>query len=125
MTTDTYTETANSTTALRLKVAQDDVASLVGTVGVKAHVVTPMGTPMISLAVNNEFGDTTIISTNTYTGGGTAFKTSTSIEELSATLGLGYSFGNDVTSLNLAYEAEANDTDYMSHFGSVKIVAKF
>ena len=125
LTTDVYTETSATDQSLRLKVAQDDVTSLVGTLGVKAHIVTPMGTPMISLAVNNEFGDTSISSTNTYTGGGTAFKTSTDIEELSATLGLGYSFGNDVTSLNLAYEAEANDTDYMSHFGSVKIVAKF
>ena len=44
---------------------------------------------MISLAINNEFGDNTINSTNTYQGGGSAFKTSTKVEELSATLGLG------------------------------------
>jgi len=91
---DSYTET--STTAsdnLRLKIAQDDVNSLVGTIGVKAHMVTESsGTPMISLAINNEFGDTKMVTTNTYTGGGTAFKTSTDVEELSATLGLGYSF---------------------------------
>jgi hypothetical protein len=46
------------------------------------------GVPMISLAINNEFGDNTIESTNTYQGGGTSFKTSTDVEELSATLGL-------------------------------------
>jgi len=100
ITSDKYTET--STTAadsLRLTVAQDDVTSLVGTVGVKAQMITDKGTPMISLSVNNEFGDTKISSQNTYKGGGTAFTTTTEIEELSATLGLGYSFGNDVTSL--------------------------
>ena len=59
------------------------------------------------------------------TGGGTAFKTSTNVEELSATLGLGYSFGNDMTSLNINYEANANDDDYLSHYGTVKIVSKF
>jgi uncharacterized protein with beta-barrel porin domain len=104
ITTDAYTET--STTAddgLRLKVAQDDINSVVGTLGVKAHMVTDKGTPMISLAVNNEFGDTSINSSNTFQGGGTAFKTTSEVEELSATLGLGYSFGNDVTSLNINY----------------------
>ena len=88
-------------------------------------MVTDNGTPMISLSINNEFGDTTINSTNTYQGGGTAFNTSTDVEELSATLGLGYSFGNDMTSLNINYEANANDDDYLSHYGSVKIVSKF
>jgi uncharacterized protein with beta-barrel porin domain len=124
--TDTYTET--STTAndsMRLKVAQDDVTSIVGSIGVKGHWVTDKGTPMISLALNNEFGDTEINSTNNYTGGGTVFSTSTDVEEMSATLGLGYSFGNDTTSVDIGYEAEANDDDYLSHFGSVKIVAKF
>ena len=103
ITTDAYTET--STTAgddLRLRVAQDDVDSIVGTVGLKYHTVLDNGgTPMISLAVNNEFGDNTINSTNTYQGGGTAFTTSTDVEELSATLGLGYSFSSDNASLNL------------------------
>ena len=80
---------------------------------------------MISLAINNEFGDNTINSTNTYTGGGSAFKTSTKVEELSATLGLGYSFGSDRTSLNLGYEAEANENDYLSHYGTIKFVRKF
>ena len=124
--TDTYTET--STTAsdnLRLKIDQDDVASIVGSLGLKAHKVTNKGTPMISLAINNEFGDDTINSTNTYTGGGSAFKTSTKVEELSATLGLGYSFGSDSTSLNFGYEAEANQKDYLSHYGTLKLVHKF
>jgi len=126
ITTDAYTETSTTASdALRLKIVQDDINSLVGTVGVKAHMVTDNGTPMISLAINNEFGDTSINSTNTYQGGGTAFKTSTDVEELSATLGLGYSFGNDVTSLNINYEANANDEDYLSHYGTIKIVAKF
>ena len=124
--TDAYTETSTTASdSLRLKIAQDDITSLVGTVGVKAHMVTDKGTPMISFAINNEFGDTEINSNNTYQGGGTAFKTSTDVEELSATLGLGYSFGNDVTSLDLNYEANANEDDYVGHYGSVKIVAKF
>jgi uncharacterized protein with beta-barrel porin domain len=124
--TDSYTETSTTASdALRLKIAQDDINSLVGTVGVKAHMVTDKGTPMISFAINNEFGDTTINSTNTYTGGGTAFNTSTDVEELSATLGLGYSFGNDVSSVNIGYEANANEDDYLSHYGTVKIISKF
>ena len=124
--TDTYTE--KSTVAsdnLRLKVDQDDVSSMVGTLGIKAHKVTDSGTPMISFAVNNEFGDTDISSTNTYQGGGTAFKTTSDIEALSATLGLGYSFGNDMTSLNIGYEGEMDDNEYVSHYGSLKIVSKF
>ena len=123
--TDAYTETSTTASdALRLKIAQDDINSLIGTVGVKAHMITDNGTPMISLSINNEFGDTAIESSNTYQGGGTAFKTSTDVEELSATLGLGYSFGNDVTSLNINYEANVND-EYVNHYGSIKIVAKF
>ena len=126
ITTDSYTETSTTASdALRLKIAQDDINSLVGTIGVKAHMITDKGTPMISFAINNEFGDTTINSTNTYTGGGTAFNTSTDVEELSATLGLGYSFGNDVSSVNIGYEANANEDDYLSHYGTVKIISKF
>jgi hypothetical protein len=68
---------------------------------------------------------TTIDSTNTYQGGGTAFKTSTEVEELSATLGLGYSYGSDSTSIEFAYEADVNDDDYLSHYGSIKLVGKF
>ncbi|MDA7481854.1 autotransporter domain-containing protein, partial [Candidatus Pelagibacter ubique] len=111
ITTDAYTETSTTASdALRLKVAQDDVDSIVGTVGLKYHTILDNGgTPMISLAVNNEFGDNTINSTNTYQGGGTAFNTSTDVEELSATLGLGYSFRSDNTTFELAYEADAND----------------
>ena len=124
--TNAYTETSATTSdVLRLKIAQDDVTSIVGSIGLKGHLVSEYGTPMISLALNNEFGDNTITSTNTYQGGGTAFKTSTAVEELSATLGVGYSFGNDATSVNIGYELEANDDDYNSHYGSVKIVSKF
>jgi hypothetical protein len=125
--TDAYTET--STTAndnLRLRVAQDDVDSIVGTVGLKYHnVLDNGGSPMISLAINNEFGDSTINSTNTYQGGGSSFTTSTDVEELSATLGLGYSFSSDNASIEFAYEADANDDDYLSHYGSIKLVSKF
>jgi uncharacterized protein with beta-barrel porin domain len=124
---DAYTEKSTvADDALRLKVAQDDVNSMVGTVGLKFHgEMSNGGIPMISLAINNEFGDDTIQSTNTYQGGGTAFKTTTAVEELSATLGLGYSYGTDATSIEFAYEADANDDDYLSHYGSIKIVGKF
>ena len=124
--TDAYTEKSTvADDALRLRVEQDDINSLVGSLGVKAHMVTDKGTPMISLAINNEFGDSEINTQNTYQGGGTKFKTTTEVEELSATLGLGFSFGNDVTSLNINYEANANEDDYLSQYGSIKIVAKF
>jgi len=126
LTQDSYTE--KSTTAadtLRLNVSQEDMESLVGTVGVKVHKVTSNGTPMISLAINNEFGDTKINSSNTYQGGGTAFTTTSDIEAMSATLGLGYSFGNDMTSLNIGYEGEVNDAEYVNHYGSIKLVSKF
>ena len=124
--TDSYLEKSTvASDGLRLKVAQDTVSSYVGSAGIRAHKVTDKGTPMISFALNHEFGDTKINATNTYQGGGTAFKTSTDVEELSATLGLGYSFGNDLTSLNIGYEAEANDDEYLSHYGTVKIVSKF
>ena len=124
---DAYTETSTvANDSLRLKVAQDDISSMVGTVGLKFHgEMSNGGVPMISLAINNEFGDNTIESTNTFQGGGTAFKTSTAVEELSATLGLGYSYGTDATSIEFAYEADANDDDYLSHYGSIKIVGKF
>ena len=125
--TDAYTETSTtSSDSLRLRVAQDDVSSVVGTLGVKYHnVLSNGGVPMISLAINNEFGDDTINSTNTYQGGGTSFTTSTAVEELSATLGLGFSMGNDVSSVEFAYEANVNDDDYLGHYGSFKIVTKF
>ena len=124
--TDAYTETSNTSgDNLRLRVAQDDINSLVGKVGVKYHNVTDKGTPMISLSLNNEFGDDTINSTNTYQGGGSSFTTSTDVEPLSATLGLGYSYGSDTASIEFAYEAEANDDKYLGHYGSIKIVGKF
>ncbi len=125
--TDPYTETSSvAGDNLRLRVAQDDVDSTVGTVGLKYHTeLGAGGIPMISLAINNEFGDNKINSTNTYQGGGSAFTTSTDVEELSATLGLGYSFNSDVASVEFAYEADANDDKYLSHYGSLKIVGKF
>ena len=125
--TDAYTEKSTvANDSLRLKITQNDVNSIVGSVGVKYHnVMDNGGTPMISLAINNEFGDTNVKSANAYTGGGTAFQTSTAVEELSATLGLGYSMGNDSTAIEFAYEADANDDKYLSHGGSIKIVGKF
>jgi outer membrane autotransporter protein len=124
--TDDYTETSSASgDNLRLKVAQDDVESTVGTVGLKYHTELDGGIPMISLAINNEFGDNKINSTNTYQGGGSSFITSTDVEELSATLGLGYSFNSDVASVEFAYEADANDDKYLSHYGSLKVVGKF
>ena len=120
-----YTETSAGSDDLRLTVDQDDIMSVIGTVGVKAHKVTDYGTPMISLAVNSEVGDDNISASNTYTGGGTAFKTSSDVEAVSATLGLGYSYGSDLVSLDIGYEAEANDDEYLSHYGSVRIVSKF
>jgi uncharacterized protein with beta-barrel porin domain len=123
---DQYTETSTTASdALRLRVAQDDVTSAMLSVGVKAHRVTDKGTPMFSIAVNQELGDSTIDSSNTFMGGGTAFNTSTAVEEMSATLGLGYSVGSDTTSLNIGYEAEADDNEYLSHYGSIKITSKF
>ena len=124
--TDSYTETSNTANDnLRLKVDQDDILSVVGSVGFKIHKVSDMGTPFFSFAINQEFGDDTINNTNTYQGGGSAFKTSTKVEELSATLGLGFSSGSDTTSINFGYEAEANENDYLSHYGSLKVVHKF
>jgi len=99
---------------------------MVGSVGVKYHnVMDNGGTPMISLAINNEFGDANIKSANNYTGGGSVFNTQNAVEELSATLGVGYAFGNDYTSISFAYEADANDDKYLSHGGSIKLVGKF
>jgi len=128
ITTDTYTEKSNvANDNLRLRVVQSDIDSVVASLGVKAHANTAFGTPMVSIAVNNEFGDTSIDSTNTYKGGGAAFKTSSEVEELSATLGLGYTYDSDggLTSINLGYEAETNDDEYLSHYGSIKLVTKF
>jgi uncharacterized protein with beta-barrel porin domain len=127
MDTDAYTEKSTvANDGLRLKVDQNDLTSAVGSIGFKYHTeMSNGGTPMISLALNNEFGDNTIDTTSTYQGGGTSFKTSATVEELSATLGLGYSYGSDSTSIEFAYEADVNDDDYLSHYGSIKIVGKF
>ena len=124
---DAYTEKSTvADDALRLKVAQDDINSMVGTVGLKFHgEMSNGGMPMISLAINNEFGDSTIDSNNTFQGGGSVFKTSTAVEELSATLGLGYTYDTDAASIEFAYEADANDDKYLSHYGTIKIVGKF
>jgi hypothetical protein len=123
---DTYTEKSGvASDNLTLKVDADDIDSLIATVGVKVNKVTDMGTPMISLAVNSELGDKTINTSNSYTGGGTAFTTSSDVEELSATLGLGYSYGSDLVSIDLSYEGEVNDDEYLSHYGSVRLVSKF
>jgi outer membrane autotransporter protein len=127
--TDAYTET--STTAndsLRLRVAQDTVDSQVGTVGVKYHQAIKDGkttfTPEVKLAVNQEFGDDTITSTNTYQGGGTSFKNSTAIEKTSATAGVGLNISSDNVSFNIGYEADVRDK-YLGHSAQAKITAKF
>jgi uncharacterized protein with beta-barrel porin domain len=127
--TDAYTET--STTAndsLRLRVSQDTVDSQVGTVGIKYHQVIKDGkttfTPEVKLALNQEFGDDTITSTNTYQGGGTSFKNSTAIEKTSATAGVGLNISSDNVSFNIGYEADVRDK-YLGHSAQAKITAKF
>ena len=126
--TDAYTETSNvAGDNLALRSTPDDVSSILGTVGLKAHMPTASGTPSISLALNNEFGDTVVKAKHQYNGGGTAFNTKSEVEELSATLGLGYTYDSDggLTSINVGYEGEANDDKYLSHYGSIKLVTKF
>ncbi len=126
---DAYTET--STTAddtLRLRVSQDTVDSQVGTVGVKFHQAIKDGkttfTPEVKLAVNQEFGDGNITTTNTYQGGGASFKNSTAIERTSATAGLGLNISSDNLSFNIGYEADVKDK-YLGHSAQAKITAKF
>ena len=126
---DAYTET--STTAndsLRLRVAQDTVDSQVGTVGVKFHQAIKDGkttfTPEVKLAINQEFGDGNITTTNTYQGGGASFKNSTAIEKTSATAGLGVNISSDNLSFNIGYEADVKDK-YLGHSAQAKITAKF
>ena len=126
---DAYTET--STTAddpLRLRVSQDTVDSQVGTVGVKFHQAIKDGkttfTPEVKLAVNQEFGDGNITTTNTYQGGGASFKNSTAIERTSATAGLGLNISSDNVSFNIGYEADVKDK-YLGHSAQAKITAKF
>ena len=126
---DAYTET--STTAddpLKLRVAQDTVDSQVGTVGVKYHQVIKDGkttfTPEVKLAVNQEFGDGNITTTNTYQGGGDSFKNSTAIERTSATAGVGLNISSDNVSFNIGYEADVKEK-YLGHSAQAKITAKF
>jgi len=126
---DAYTET--STTAndtLRLRVAQDTVDSQVGTIGIKYHQAIKDGkttfTPEVKLAVNQEFGDDTITTTNTYQGGGASFKNSTAIEKTSATAGVGLNISSDNVSFNIGYEADVRDK-YLGHSAQAKITAKF
>ena len=123
---DKYTEKSDTAgDDLALTIDQESYTSMVGSAGLKLHRVTDMGTPMISLQVNQELGDSNINTVNSYVGGGTNFITTNDVEETSATLGLGYSFGSDMTSISIGYEGEANDAEYISHYGSVKLTSKF
>jgi outer membrane autotransporter protein len=126
---DAYTETSTTAAdALRLRVSQDTVDSQVGTVGVKFHQAIKDGkttfTPEVKLAVNQEFGDGNITTTNTYQGGGASFKNSTAIEKTSATAGLGLNISSDNLSFNIGYEADVKDK-YLGHSAQAKITAKF
>ena len=126
---DAYTESSTTANdALRLRVAQDTVDSQVGTVGVKFHQAIKDGkttfTPEVKLAVNQEFGDDNITTTNTYQGGGASFKNSTAIEKTSATAGVGLNISSDNVSFNIGYEADVRDK-YLGHSAQAKITAKF
>ncbi len=126
---DAYTETSTTTDdALRLRVAQDTVDSQVGTIGVKYHQVIKDGkttfTPEVKLAVNQEFGDGNITTTNTYQGGGASFKNSTAVERTSASAGVGLNISSDNVSFNIGYEADVKDK-YLGHSAQAKITAKF
>jgi outer membrane autotransporter protein len=81
-------------------------------------------TPEVKLAVNQEFGDDTITTTNTYQGGGASFKNSTAIEKTSATAGVGLNISSDNVSFNIGYEADVRDK-YLGHSAQAKITAKF
>ena len=126
---DAYTESSTTANdALRLRVAQDTVDSQVGTVGVKFHQAIKDGkttfTPEVKLAINQEFGDGNITTTNTYQGGGASFKNSTAIEKTSATAGLGVNISSDNLSFNIGYEADVKDK-YLGHSAQAKLTAKF
>ena len=126
---DAYTErstTAND--ALRLRVAQDTVDSQVGSIGVKYHQVIKDGnttfTPEIKVAVNQEFGDGSITTTNTYQGGGASFKNSTDVEKTSGTAGIGLSIASDNITFNISYDVDVKD-QYLGHGAQAKLSAKF
>ena len=126
---DAYTErstTAND--ALRLRVAQDTVDSQVGSIGVKYHQVIKDGnttfTPEIKVAVNHEFGDAKITTTNTYQGGGASFKNSTDVEKTSGTAGIGLSVASDNITFNISYDVDVKD-QYLGHGAQAKLSAKF
>ncbi len=126
---DAYTETSTTADdALRLRVAQDTVDSQVGTIGVKYHQAIKDGkttfTPEVKLAVNQEFGDGNITTTNTYQGGGASFKNSTAVERTSATAGVGLNISSDNVSFNIGYEADVREK-YLGHSAQAKITAKF
>jgi outer membrane autotransporter protein len=126
---DAYTE--RSTTAddaLRLRVNQDTVDSQVGSIGVKYHQVIKDGnttfTPEIKVAVNQEFGDGSITTTNTYQGGGASFKNSTDVEKTSGTAGVGLSIASDNITFNISYDVDVKD-QYLGHGAQAKLSAKF
>ena len=126
---DAYTErstTAND--ALRLRVNQDTVDSQVGSIGVKYHQVFKEGnktfTPEIKVAVNQEFGDAKITTTNTYQGGGASFKNSTDVEKTSGTAGIGLSVASDNITFNISYDVDVKD-QYLGHGAQAKLSAKF
>jgi uncharacterized protein with beta-barrel porin domain len=126
---DAYTETSTvENDPLRLRVAQDTVDSQVGTIGIKYHQAIKDGkttfTPEVKLALNNEFGDGNITTTNTYQGGGASFKNSTAIEKTSATAGVGLNISSDNVSFNIGYEADVREK-YLGHSAQAKITAKF
>ena len=126
---DAYTETSTKANdALSLRVSQDTVDSQVGSVGVKFHQAIKDGkttfTPEVKLAINQEFGDGNITTTNTYQGGGASFKNSTAIEKTSATAGLGVNISSDNLSFNIGYEADVKDK-YLGHSAQAKLTAKF
>jgi uncharacterized protein with beta-barrel porin domain len=126
---DAYTETSTvENDPLRLTVAQDTVDSQVGTIGIKYHQAIKDGkttfTPEVKLAVNQEFGDGNITTTNTYQGGGASFKNSTAIERTSATAGVGLNISSDNVSFNIGYEADVREK-YLGHSAQAKITAKF
>jgi len=126
---DAYTESSTTADdALRLRVSQDTVDSQVGTVGVKFHQAIKDGkttfTPEVKLAVNQEFGDGNITTTNTYQGGGASFKNSTAIEKTSATAGLGLNISSDNLSFSIGYEADVKEK-YLGHSAQAKLTAKF